>query len=153
MKGSNLQIIFILLSSSLILIGYGHGIAPIVFLSLYMLTLRFTNSTEINLTETIENFTLKGSYEEVIPTVSIILTVGILLLITALFLKKNSLKKWILISGILFMVIGFLILILPLDEQLRVFSAFTGIPFLLLSIKYLIHFIMTEDFLRIKKAS
>ena len=152
MKGSNVQIAFVLLTSFLILIGYGHGVGPIVLLRLYTIVISFTRPSEIDLNHFVDNFSIIGSYDDVIPTVSIILLIGFIFLLTAIFLKKTRIKKLITITGITVMISGYLVL--PLDEGLRVFSGVTGIPFLLISMKLLIQLITIKDMSQdIKKAS
>lgn len=144
MNGNNVQIAFVLLTSFLILIGYGHGIGPIVLFSLLGLSIPFIKPTTFDLSYVMENFSIGGSYNDVIPTVGMILTIGFLLLVIAIFLKRNV-KRYITIAGIVVMLFGYLVLVLPLDEGLRIFSGATGIPFLLVAVKRLIQLTLIKD--------
>lgn len=134
MKSKNTQIVLVLLSSFLILIGYGHGIVPIVLLSLMWFITPFTDG-EI---EVFKNFTLIGDYNDVIPSVTILFFIGFLILLFAIFIKHSFTKNWFIYIGIFFMLLGYLFLIIPFDDGLRILSGISGFPFALLSIKLIL---------------
>ena len=134
MKNKNTQIVLVLLSSFIILIGYGHGIGPIVLLSLMWFITPFTDGD----IEVFKNFTLIGDYNDVIPSVTILFFIGFLILLSAIFIKHSFGKSWFVYIGIVLMLLGYLFLIIPFDNGLRVLSGVSGIPFALLSVKLIL---------------
>jgi|GEM_PF-2719064 len=111
-----------LISNMLILVGAGHGVAPILLLETSVL-FRLPNIAEF--------FSSLPEYEKPAYLSSIILLIGQILFVAALFTTKRLFK----VLAMCILWIGFVILTYKIfsGDNLAGFSLLFGLPFLILS--------------------
>lgn len=126
MKVKKTRSIVIVFLSLFILVGYGHGFGPIGIIEIIVIPNIFLGDSYI-----------QNSYERDMFTSALFLLIGQLILISSLFLK-NQKRKFIEIAGIIILLIGFYILVFPMNDSLRRFSFYSGLPFLVIGVITLI---------------
>jgi hypothetical protein len=116
-----------------ILIGPGHGLAPIGLIEVWGIFNKFEFNAEYF------SFSLKASYEDSFGPVAILFLVGQVFALFSLLLKKNGAIVWTKMVGLGFLWIGFYYLTHNFfngaDGGLSQLSFYTGIPFLIASFR------------------
>jgi hypothetical protein len=112
------------ISNLLILIGAGHGIAPIIF---------FEAISLLNFNDFDKSFSLSGDYESTLFAAAVLSLIGQLLLFVASLKGMNGLK----VIAVMILWIGFIYLVHTTfkgNDNVAGLSFVTGIPFLVFSI-------------------
>jgi hypothetical protein len=116
-----------------ILIGAGHGLASIGLIEVWGIFNKFEFNAEYF------SFSLTSSYEDSFGPVAILSLTGQIFLLLPLFLKKDSAIIWTRFAGLVFLWAGFYYLTHNIfnnsDSGLSQLSFYTGIPFLMVSIR------------------
>jgi intracellular septation protein A len=123
-----------LILSSLIIVGIGHGIAPIGLFEPASLLANISGKLET-----------QSAYEYDIYIAATVLLMGQTTLLISFFLKRK-LKHILEILGILVLLIGYYIIAFPFNDVLRWLSFTTGIPFLAFAL-----ITLTSSIIKIKK--
>ncbi len=115
-----------------ILIGAGHGLASVGLIEVWGIFNKFEFNAEYF------SFSLTASYEDSFGPAAILSLTGQIFLLLPLFLKKNS-AFWTRMVGLFFLWVGFYYLTHNFfdsaDGGLSQLSFYTGIPFLVVSIR------------------
>jgi hypothetical protein len=116
-----------------ILIGAGHGLAPIGLIEVWGIFNKFQFNAEYF------SFSLTTSYEDSFGPVAILFLAGQVLLLVPLLLKKDGAIIWTRMVGLGFLWAGFYYLTHNFfniaDGGLSQLSFYTGIPFLIVSFR------------------
>ena len=126
-KTSNLHKILVILLHSFIFVGAGHGIGFLIFFDLIGIPALFSGTVDFN---------LNANYEDRIPLVALISSLGKIFLIVSIFLRPHKMKQVLSILGLLFLWLALYILTSGnwTYNNLFEFSFWSSIPFLVFSV-------------------
>ena len=122
----------VLLTNSIICIGAGHGIGPIILIELFSIkTLLFEGEIAFNGGE-FPSFSFSNSYENMITYFIVFSFFGQVIFLISLFKFLNlKMKKIFRYTGLFLMTFGFFLISKNIFyDSLAVFTFVTGIPFL-----------------------
>jgi hypothetical protein len=132
MKNNKRLSVVILFLSMLIIVGAGHGIGLLIFIELLLIP-------------DLISYLIEGrnSFEDVIVISGIVVFFGQLFL-TVSFFKKSRAQVLYQFTGVITILIGFVMLTYPLDTSNQRLSFYSGIPLLvfisILWVRYIIQF-------------
>ena len=130
MKFIKILVILTVISNALILIGVGHGVAPLIVVEILGFKWLFTDFNSIN---------ILGNYDQRLVPTAIISLIFQGILFSSLFIKKVNRRRILINLSTIALIVNLIYLTKDFAESnLDLFTLKYGIPFLVLSIVLLL---------------